>query len=70
MFSKLFFVRDPQSMVRIVVEGLYPSEYLEQADRDDPSRTNRQRIEEVRNFTAYCKVVPGGGGICFPRLLC
>lgn len=48
MFAKLFFVRDPQEMVRLVVDNLYPEKYLEEPDEKGDNATNRDRI--VKEF--------------------
>lgn len=48
MFSRLFFVKDPENMVRIVIEGLYPEPYLSQPDEFKKESTNRQRLVKVR----------------------
>lgn len=49
MFAKLFFVRDPQEMVRLVVGNLYPAKYLEEPDEKGNESSNRDRIVKVRN---------------------
>lgn len=48
MFAKLFFVRDPNEMVRLVVGNLYPQAYLEEPDEKEDNATNRDRI--VKEF--------------------
>lgn len=48
MFAKLFFVRDPQEMVRLVVSNLYPEKYLEEPDEKGNEASNRDRIIKVR----------------------
>lgn len=55
MFAKLFFVRDPQEMVKLVVSNLYPEQYLEAPDEKDESSTNRDRIVKVGGFV-HCKI--------------
>ena len=47
MFAKLFFVRDTQSMMKIVIAGLYPEHYLEAPDVKGSDGKNRDRLEKV-----------------------
>lgn len=47
MFAKLFFIRDPQEMVKLVINNLYPEEYLQAPDEKENKPTNRDRIVEV-----------------------
>jgi hypothetical protein len=47
MFAKLFFIRDPQEMVRLVVSNLYPAEYLDALDEKADNGTNRERVVKV-----------------------
>lgn len=53
MFSKLFFVKDPENMVRIVIEGLYPASYLDAPDDRGSETTNRDRVVKVRLAMRY-----------------
>ncbi|KAK9898252.1 alpha/beta-hydrolase [Cystobasidium minutum MCA 4210] len=46
MFAKLFFIRDPQEMVKLVINNLYPEEYLQAPDEKENKPTNRDRIVE------------------------
>ncbi|CAD6582084.1 MAG: hypothetical protein CYPHOPRED_001833 [Cyphobasidiales sp. Tagirdzhanova-0007] len=46
MFAKLFFVRDTQSMMKIVIAGLYPEHYLEAPDVKGSDGKNRDRLEK------------------------
>lgn len=55
MFAKLFFVRDPQEMVRLVVSNLYPEFYLAAPDEKGENPTNRDRIVKVICFTSMKK---------------
>lgn len=47
MFTRLMFIRDPKAMVKIIMEGLYPSSYLDAEDEDNPGHLNRERVERV-----------------------
>lgn len=47
MFAKLFFIRDPQEMVKLVIANLYPEPYLEAPDEKEGKPTNRDRIVDV-----------------------
>lgn len=47
MFARLLYTRDPESMLRIVIAGLYPDGYLDADDEDHPGHTNRERISRV-----------------------
>lgn len=50
MFAKLFFIRDPQEMVKLVIANLYPEPYLEAPDEKEGKPTNRDRIVDVGHF--------------------
>jgi hypothetical protein len=56
MFAKLFFIRDPQEMVRLVANNLYPEEYLAAPDEKGDDNTNRDRIVKVLYFALYIPV--------------
>ena len=47
MFAKLFFVRDENSIARIVLQGLYPQKYLDADDESDPGHPNFDRLKKV-----------------------
>lgn len=59
MFARLFFVKDARSMIRIVVNGLYPQSYLEAPDEMGREETNRDRLEKVR-VGRFFMSFPGG----------
>lgn len=56
MFAKLFFIRDPQEMVRLVANNLYPEEYLAAPDEKGDDNTNRDRIVKVLYFALYTPI--------------
>lgn len=47
MFAKLFFIKDPQEIVKLVIAGLYPEAYLDAEDEKEDYPTNRDRIVKV-----------------------
>lgn len=47
MFSKLMFIRNPEAMVRIVIDGLYPVTWLQAPDSQTGQGANRDRITKV-----------------------
>lgn len=47
MFGKLFLLREPAAIIKVVVEGLYPIPYLDAEDSAHPGQANRVRIEKV-----------------------
>jgi hypothetical protein len=46
--AKLTFITDPVKKVPIVLDMLFPSEWLDERDSDEPAKTNRQVQAEVR----------------------